>query len=745
MSSYAQSGGTNLSITVQPQSQTAQEGGNVTFSVTVTGTGPFSYQWLFNSNALPSNIITTAAGNGNQGYSGDGGPATNASLYNPFGVVVDAAGSLIFSDYVNNRVRKVDTNGIITTIVGNGGSGFSGDGGPATNANLKLPAGIALDRYGNLLIADQGNYRVRMVSTNGLITTVAGNGNQGYSGDGGPATNSGLNLPCGLATDDAGNLFIADQVDNRIRKVDTNGIITTIAGNGINAFAGDGGPASNASLNEPAGVLLTAAGKLFIADTHNNRIRMVDTNGVITTIAGNGTGAFAGDGGPATNASLYEPVGVILDEFGDLLVADDPNNRVRMINPNGVITTIAGDGVQGYCGDNGPATNACLSFPCYLAIDGVGDLFITDSQNNRVRKVSLAASPTLTINDLTPTNAGDYSVIVKNQFQSVTSSVAVLQVMCPPATSTATVDDGFVVAATITEGGCGYTNAPLVFIQGGGGTGATAIAVITNGIVTGITITDAGLGYTSTPIVWIGEPPSIIDQPQSVTVSAYDTASFSVAAIGTTLMNYQWSFNGTNIPGATSSTFTVTNVVQTNLGTYAVAVSNVFGMTNSAEAVLSMYPYLIDPFGGLTTDWGYTNTLSVGAWGSGPFSYQWFYDGVAIDNATDSTLTLAGIQFTNAGLYSVVVSNSVGSVTNTPEQVIVEPSGVSIGLSPTITISGVVGYTYAIQRTPNLGDTNWVTLTNITLTAPVQIWVDTSINVSLPGNPQQYYRILPGP
>ena len=313
------------------------------------------------------------------------------------------------------------------------------------------------------------------------------------------------------------------------------------------------------------------------------------------------------------------------------------------------------------------------------------------------------------------------------------------------ATASATVDNKFVVAATITDGGCGYTNPPAVLILGGGGSGATGTAIVNNGMVTGITITDAGSNYTGIPTIYIYAPFAITAQPQSVITNAHSSASFNVTATGTEPLNYQWSLNNTNILGATNSTLTISNLVQTNLGTYAVVVTNVFGSLTSSNAVLSMYPILVIPFGGLDTDWGYTNILSVAAWGSGPLSYQWYQNGNVIDGATNQTLDFTGIQFSNAGLYSVVVSNPFGSATNTPEQVVVNPSGISLGLCPAVTITGVVGYTYAIQSTTNLSNTNsWVTLTNLTLTQPVQLWVDTNTDASLPANPLRFYQVLPG-
>jgi hypothetical protein len=314
------------------------------------------------------------------------------------------------------------------------------------------------------------------------------------------------------------------------------------------------------------------------------------------------------------------------------------------------------------------------------------------------------------------------------------------------ATATATMVFGFVVNATITDAGCGYSNPPSVLIQGGGGSGATAVATVTNGRVTGITITSAGIGYLSTPNIYISYPITINQQPQSLNVNAYDTASFSVGASGgASPLNYQWLLDGTNLPGATSSTLTVTNVMQSDLGDYSVSVSDIFNTNTSSIATLSMYPFILTPFTGAVTYWGTNISFSVDAWGTGPLTYQWYDNSTAIFGATNNSLSFTNVQFTDAGLYTVVVGGALGSVTNTPASIVVNPASVSIGLYPGITISGVVGVSYAIQRTTNLSDTNsWTTVTDLTLTQPVQIWVDTNINTSLPSNPHNFYRVLPG-
>ncbi len=343
--------------------------------------------------------IVTAAGSETSGFGGDGGAAAAAQLREPNGVAVDGSGNIYIADTNNHRIRKVDSGGAITTVAGSGTSGFGGDGGAAAAAQLREPGGAAVDSAGNLYIADAGNHRIRKVDSGGAITTVAGSGTSGFGGDGGAAAAAQLREPGGAAVDSAGNLYIADAGNHRIRKVDSGGAITTVAGSGTSGFGGDGGAATAAGLDNPIGVAVDSAGNLYIADAGNHRIRKVDTLGAITTVAGSGTAGYSGDGGAATAAQLSSPYGVAVDSAGNLYIADESNHRIRKVDSGGAITTVAGSGTAGYGGDGGAATAAQLREPIGVAVDSAGNLYIADTGNHRIRwvlppvRVTLTAAP----------------------------------------------------------------------------------------------------------------------------------------------------------------------------------------------------------------------------------------------------------------------------------------------------------------------------------------------------------------
>ena len=336
---------------------------------------------------IPQFTISTVAGDGTAGYSGDGGAALSASINSPFGVAADNAGNFYIADFTNERIRKVSLGGVITTIAGNGSAGYGGDGGPATSAMLSRPSHVTVDAGGNLYIADSGNSRVRKVTPDGTITTIAGNGVPAEGGDGGPATSASLYYPEDAVADSAGNVYIADGDGNTIRMVSADGIITTVAGNGQAGFSGDGGRATNAALNNPTSVAVDGSGNLYIGDTNNNAVRKV-ANGIITTIAGTGARGFAGDGGPATAAKLSGPT-ARLDPSGNIYIADSGNFRVRVVLTSNIIWTVAGDGTRGFSGDGGPATNANL-IPAGVAVTNSGGVYIADPADDRIRLLTPA-------------------------------------------------------------------------------------------------------------------------------------------------------------------------------------------------------------------------------------------------------------------------------------------------------------------------------------------------------------------
>ena len=333
-------------------------------------------------------VITRVAGTGTAGNSGDDGPATDARLNTPASVAVTADGGFLIADAGNSVVRKVSAAGVITRVAGTGGVGNSGDDGPATDAEVHEPFGVAVTADGGFLIAEVVNNVVRKVSAAGVITRVAGTGTAGNSGDDGPATDARLIAPASVAVTADGGFLIADAGNSVVRKVSAAGVITRVAGTGTAGNSGDDGPATDAEVHEPLEVAVTADGGFLIADSFNNVVRKVSAAGVITRVAGTGTAGNTGDDGPATDAQLNRPAGVAVTADGGFLIADTFNNVVRKVSAAGVITRVAGTGTAGNTGDDGPATDAQLDKPARVAVIADGGFLIADANNNVVRKVS---------------------------------------------------------------------------------------------------------------------------------------------------------------------------------------------------------------------------------------------------------------------------------------------------------------------------------------------------------------------
>ena len=292
-------------------------------------------------------VVVGGIGHGemNNGFSGDGGPAVDARFSCPAGLAFDGTGRLFVADHANNRVRVIDRSGIVTTVAGSGPAGvdrgrYAGDGGVATHARLSEPIGVAVDADGNLFIADRDDHVVREVDARGVITTIAGTGETGFSGDGGPATRAELEDPEYICVDAEGNVYFTDQINERVRMIDRRGVITTVAGTGQAGYSGDGGPAVDASLNEPYGLAVDPKGNVYVADSSGDRVRMIDPQGVIITVAGTGEAGYSGDGGPATAAMLNGPAGLAIDAAGDLYISDSGNGVVRVVHPDGTIDTV---------------------------------------------------------------------------------------------------------------------------------------------------------------------------------------------------------------------------------------------------------------------------------------------------------------------------------------------------------------------------------------------------------------------
>jgi sugar lactone lactonase YvrE len=480
--------------------------------------------------------INTVAGNGYDLFAGNGVPATNATLYQPTAATSDSSGNIYIADSDNCIVREVNaTTGNITTFAGTPGvCGYGGDGSSATGpgAQLNYPS-KAVVYQGNVYIADTDNCLVRMVDTSGTITTFAGAAPSGgawhcgYGGDSGPATSATLSYPYGVAVDSSGNVYIADSGNNVVRKV-SGGIINTVAGNGNGGYSGDGHAATSAMLYYPNDVAVDAAGNLYIADEDNNRIRMVNTAGIISTVAGNGSSGFSGDGVLATTTSLNYPEGVAVDAAGDVLIADMDNNRIRWVDGRGFIYTVAGNGTYGFSGDGGLGTSAELAYPEGVGLDPSANIYVTDTSNYRVRKVNAVAGLNASMTSLTfgPQALGTFS-----GSQSVTlTAVGALSI------SNIAVTGDFSQTGTCTTGPMsGQCVMNIKFKPTAAGTRTGAVTISDNGyfsssLMINLSGTGASVLLSPNPLVFAAQGMGATSAPQTLTATNYLSRSLTLSA-----------------------------------------------------------------------------------------------------------------------------------------------------------------------------------------------------------------------
>ncbi len=629
---------------------------------------------------LQAQNISTIAGNGSSinGFSGDGGLAIKSTLGFPSSVVIDANGNKYIADTWNNRIRKIDTNGIITTFAGIGSHGYSGDGGLATKAELYSPKGLAIDGLGNIYISDSYNFCIRKVDAQGIITTVFGGGINGL-GDGGLASAAQFQYVYSLAFDTSGNLYIADWGDHRVRKVDKSGIITTVAGNGTAGYNGDNITATSAELNYPSGVAVDLSGNLFISDSKNQRIRKVGTDGIISTIAGTGIKSFSGDGDLATKATMKNPYGIALDALGNVFFSDQNNNRIRKINTNGIISTLVGNGNPAFSGDGGLATNASLAAPYEITFDKAGNLYIADNNNNSIRKVTYLSitsfSPTTACVGSTVTIKGvgfstasavniggnlaaSYSIQSDSVITFVADAAAVGKVSVTNVGGTFTTNNNFSVLlpsdSTISQSACGsffwhgntYTNSGTYTFD-------TINAVGCDSLVTlQLTITTCLPNY-----VWTGANSTDWNDAANWSNNVFpsDTNSISIpsTAINQPVLSTNMTVNGLELEGQLSlngKTLTINGLVSgagslIGSATSSLIVGGTAGTINFSSSADSLKDLTIKGVAELGSALNLFGTLSVPSGGS---------------LSTDGNLTLKS---TNSG--TAVVDAVGGSITGT--------------------------------------------------------------------------------
>ena len=630
--------------------------------------------------ALLAQVISTVSGNGSSGSSGDGGPATSAAS-SASSVALDAAGNLYVSDGINNRIRKVTiATGIISTVAGTGAVGFSGDGGPAVSAQLSSPGDICVDAMGNIYFNDNQNFRVRKVdAATGIITTVAGNGGGNFFGGTAVAVNAGIHYPNGLAID-ASYLYISLFSQQIVCKLElATGILSTIAGNGSNSYSGDGGPALAAGLGYPSGLSVTASGEIYIADYNNNRIRKIDASGIITTVAGNGIAAFSGDGGPATSASINLPTGVFVDGAGNIFIADNSNYRIRKVAAGtGIIKTVAGSGNYGFGGDGGSATDPCtkMADPHKVRVDAVGNLFIGDASNLRIRKVN-----TLPVVTLSP----------------AINIAAAANPICNGASVT--------FSATVTNAGASpvYQWKINGINTGSNNASFTSLAIINGDNITcELTASTACnnatvLSNTITVAVTASVTPSLVISSNAANICQGNAASFTATPSNAgTSPSFQWKINGvntgTNNPSFTSSSLSDNDIISCTLTSNSACAipANSNTITIRVNPVVAPAINIVASATSICTGSPVTFTATATDCGSNPF-YQWKINNVNTGTNNPVFITSA-LQNNNVVSCSVVADASLACLTTPGASSNQIQVAVSASLAPLISIAASDNY-----------------------------------------------------
>jgi sugar lactone lactonase YvrE len=652
----------------------------------------------------PAGVVSTLAGWAGK-FGTTNGTGTNALFWNPQGVALDTATNLYVADSFNNMIRQVTPAGVVTTLAGTNSSFGSADGTGAA-ARFWQPQGIAVDSAGNVCVADSANGTIRRITSGGVVTTLAGSASTG-SADG-PGSSARFSGPSGAAVDNSGNSYVADTGNGTIRAISSAGIVSTLAGSAGN-FGSTNATGTNACFYGPQAVAVDSSGNLYVADTANHTIRKITLGGVVNTLAGSaGTNGLSD--GTGTNALFNGPQGLTVDSSGTIYVADTWNHTIRKVTSAGVVTTLAG--LPGNYGDTdgtsaGGGTNTARFYcPSGIAVDASGNVYVADTRNHTIRKVTAAGvvSTLAGLGGVWGSADGINSIARFNQPQSIvvdlSGNLFVLDSGNQTIRMIAPVGTNWVVTtvagqADVSGSADGTGSNAQFFYPGGIGAnsaGAFCVADLCNNTIRA--------GVSS-----LNAAPVIVVQPQNQTANQGQNGTFSVTATGSAPLSYQWQFNSVNLSGATSSAYTVTNAQTTNVGSYSVMITNSLGTTNSTSALLTVIvpPAITNPPQSLTVTQGLNATFTVGASGSTPFTYQWTFNNGNISGATASSYTRVYVQPVDAGTYSVVVSNPANNATSAPPAtltVIAVPTPPSItGQPQNQTVSQTSNATFTVTST----------------------------------------------